>query len=340
MAERLQTVLDGMAVPPSTTLAVFHQDNAPWHLNTKGVTWTKASNKLKVCDISEPSTVAASGGSPEASALESLFTMVRSSGGSNTDVLSKLDMQRAVLVYNPSARMVFFHRAAAHADQYMHAHKAGNTFAARCYREGEFVRGGVRVAQTADDVRERRAIVKRVQTVYPCRIRTAAPGSLPVSLPAGSPLRIQTVYHAVPSLEVAMDICSSGFASLADLDPGFYGRGLYFTHDLMYAVRHYGSADASGYKAVIVAQVVYAQPYPVLPKEGPPPYAPAAQRPEQLMGSALAPRHDAHVVFVSPSKSCLPVGVEDWSSTADLYSEGTTRASTVEMGDAVMAALA
>jgi len=42
-------------------------------------------------------------------------------------------------------------------------------------------------------------------------------------------------------VEIAKQICSSGFAALSSLDAGFYGKGIYFTSSCCYATPYFGS---------------------------------------------------------------------------------------------------
>jgi hypothetical protein len=152
---------------------------------------------------------------------------------------------------------------------------------------------------------------------------------------------VHTVFHACRNLEIAKAVASGGFAALSTLDAGYFGQGLYFSHSLevgaldwlvdwcvnvhvcgvlraQYVVRHpdYGGVDGDGYKAVIVANLVYGNPYPVIASEGP-------HGAYTLEGRPMVPKHDIHVTFVRYCNGCLPVPEAQWGAD-DVYDEVMT----------------
>jgi len=58
-------------------------------------------------------------------------------------------------------------------------------------------------------------------------------------------VRVFLAFHVAPSEEVAQKILMGNFAILAELDPGFFGQGIYFTLDAQYALEEYGRGDAA-----------------------------------------------------------------------------------------------
>jgi len=59
---------------------------------------------------------------------------------------------------------------------------------------------------------------------------------------------------------IAWKICSSGFATLAVLDSGWYGSGIYFTSDARYALPYYGSKKQP---TVLIVFLIPGNIYPV-----------------------------------------------------------------------------
>ncbi|EGD76964.1 serine/threonine protein kinase [Salpingoeca rosetta] len=118
-----------------------------------------------------------------------------------------------------------------------------------------------------------------------------------------SNVRIQRVFHGVPSLEAAVGILGGEFAQLQTTDQGWYGSGFYFTPDLEYALAyarpcpgskvpkelHGLKLDGKGtFNVVLVCDVVYGNPYPVIDL--------------QHVGKTLVAGHDAHVVVTDFTK--------------------------------------
>jgi len=72
--------------------------------------------------------------------------------------------------------------------------------------------------------------------------------------------------HAIPMIQgtneqSALSICQNGFATVATLDEGFYGKGIYFTGDLEYASK-YAKETTKG-KVFLVALTLPGNPFPV-----------------------------------------------------------------------------
>ena len=67
-------------------------------------------------------------------------------------------------------------------------------------------------------------------------------------------MRVFLAFHVAPSEEVAHKILMGNFAILAELDPGFFGQGIYLTLDALYALEEYGRGDSA--VPVLVCAVV------------------------------------------------------------------------------------
>ena len=83
--------------------------------------------------------------------------------------------------------------------------------------------GEDKVEQTRSDIEWRQG-VKRLLDSRPDRLGT------------DGDVRVHTVFHACRDRATALRICAGGFWSLSLLDPGFYGKGLYFAGELDYAL--------------------------------------------------------------------------------------------------------
>lgn len=126
---------------------------------------------------------------------------------------------------------------------------------------------------------------------------------------------VHVVFHGCGSMRSAMEIAGGGFAALPKTDLGYFGAGLYFTHDLDYALS-YG-------RVVLVCLVCFGNPYPIteapfvepLPEDR----VDFLVNPAGFLGRALVSRHDAHVTFVrGPDFHPAPPGT--WGSSA-VFSE-------------------
>ena len=149
---------------------------------------------------------------------------------------------------------------------------------------------------------EEAAVLERVTLPASTAVRFLDPGL--VGADADPRIRIQRVFHGVPSLAVAHSILRGDFAALQKIDTGYYGAGLYFTPDLDYALKYArakflrlnelkSDADAfSGlgldadqtYRVVLACDVQYGNPFPTTSTA-------FADRP-------LVSGHDAHVAVV------------------------------------------
>ena len=146
---------------------------------------------------------------------------------------------------------------------------------------------------------ERVAVLERV--TLPAGQRYGLLNASEVGMADADPrVRIQRVFHGVPSLAVAHAILCGDFAALQKNDEGFFGTGFYFSpdldHVLMYATpcgadtapAAFGGLKLKGgkrYKVVLACDVQYGNPYPVLKKS-------------EFKGQPFAAGHDAHVAVV------------------------------------------
>ena len=164
-------------------------------------------------------------------------------------------------------------------------------------RTSGFDRGDKLIKDSAADTARREAIVEKLESDH---VNMAASW-----VPADNPVKVHVVYHAVRDEATAHKILDGGFAALQRLDPGWYGRGVYFSHSLRYPCTVYGARDDDGYKTVLACLVATGNPYPVVPKEGPSrgwgdaghPSDNVA-RPQSISNQPMATRHDAHVTYV------------------------------------------
>jgi hypothetical protein len=109
------------------------------------------------------------------------------------------------------------------------------------WHDATFKRGRHTLRQSADDIAERRAVMQRWRDAHACVLRRPRRGThVPpfigllgdVGDPACGVPRVHLVFHAVHSSDVAYKVFLQGFASLEKEDPGYFGRGVYFSHDL------------------------------------------------------------------------------------------------------------
>lgn len=114
------------------------------------------------------------------------------------------------------------------------------------------------------------------------------------------------VYHCCRSLEIAEKIFKGGFAALSTLDEGFYGRGIYFSHNFEYSAM-YGINFGTETFCVMTCAVVYGNPYPVIEK---PVKMTVDSSAISLMGRSCMPRYDAHVTIVSRKENYFPMPLE------------------------------
>jgi len=97
------------------------------------------------------------------------------------------------------------------------------------------------------------------------------------------------------SLDIALKICSTGFASLQRLDEGWYGKGMYGTPQAEYAWRVYRKNHKN--PVLLLAICALGHPYPVIHKDF---------KDDGLMGKSNVGSHDSHWVPIT-SKFKPPV---------------------------------
>lgn len=82
-----------------------------------------------------------------------------------------------------------------------------------------------------------------------------------------SDLKIIPLFHGVKSEDIAWKICDNGFANLSSLDEGWYGKGIYFTSNLQYALYYaqtYGTPNSNGEYSILLSYVLLGNSYPVI----------------------------------------------------------------------------
>mmetsp|Transcript_30339 Transcript_30339/g.61080 ORF Transcript_30339/g.61080 Transcript_30339/m.61080 type:complete len:505 (+) Transcript_30339:3-1517(+) len=139
--------------------------------------------------------------------------------------------------------------------------------------------------QSDKQVKERRFVMERLRQ-YTNRLEgSRLLDELLPSMPGLGHVGVYTVFHCCKDKATALTICSSGFAQLSTLDPGWYGQGLYFSFELDYATT-YAKGEA---KCVLVCEVAVGNIYPVTEHH---------ERTSSLMGRPPVPKYDAHLVLV------------------------------------------
>jgi len=93
--------------------------------------------------------------------------------------------------------------------------------------------------------------------------------------------------------QVAKSIAAKGFAALASLDEGFYGKGIYFTSYAMYTIPY---SIAKEEPAVIVALACLGNVYPVVEHH---------KRPGNFMGKAHVAGYQTHYVLTQKTGEVL-----------------------------------
>ena len=177
---------------------------------------------------------------------------------------------------------------------------------------------------------EEAAVLERVTLPASTAVRFLDPGL--VGADADPRIRIQRVFHGVPSLDVAHAILCGDFAALQTTDAGYFGSGLYFTPDLDYALRYADPSllevtslpEAFGgvglrvghrYQVVLACDVQYGNPYPVLDAD-------------ECNGQPFTPGHDAHVAVVRSPRGEELTAVKPFASSeewAEAEGDVTTR---------------
>jgi len=104
----------------------------------------------------------------------------------------------------------------------------------------------------------------------------------------GESLAVLPAVHGT-GYSVALAICSTGFASLSSLDSGWYGKGIYFTTYVAYALPYFSSKHDP---ALIISFIVPGNVYPVIEH-------PDAS--DNLQGKAMVNGYNSHYVLVQGS---------------------------------------
>jgi len=99
-----------------------------------------------------------------------------------------------------------------------------------------------------------------------------------------SPIKVLPLLHGT-GMNVAEGICSSGFASLALLDAGWFGQGMYFTTNSVYTLSYCGTREVP---VIILCFVIMGNVFPV-----------ASQT--DFYGKRLASGYNSHYVVTNPS---------------------------------------
>ena len=107
------------------------------------------------------------------------------------------------------------------------------------------------------------ATLERLKEVYPSRV--------PLSMQPSNddtPYQSLLVYHGFyETLEMAKHICECGFRDVGVRNEGWYGKGVYFTPDIDYALAYAKSARRQSTGAermiVIACELALFNPYPV-----------------------------------------------------------------------------
>lgn len=101
-----------------------------------------------------------------------------------------------------------------------------------------------------------------------------------------SDLKIIPLFHGAKSEDVAWKICDNGFANLSSLDDGWYGKGIYFTSNLRYAVYYaqtYGTPNSNGEYSILLSYVLLGNTYPVIE-------SPLSSSPDSMKGKPCVVR--------------------------------------------------
>jgi hypothetical protein len=246
------------------------------------------------------------------------------------------------LVMHQTASLAFFNAVKQLVFKYHDAHTAGSPFAPKWRSLSVPARKssaqGRSMMQTAAHVALRERVISRFASrAFGAGLRlpelaggSNEHGALLASMVADTNVRVVLGFHAFGGGDTVMNsILQGGFAALSKLDAGFYGQGLYFTTDLLYALGHYGPIyqDTDGMVSVLVCALAMGQPYPVIE----PPYDVEEGSDgwylPTLRGQPVVPPHDCHVVFVDGTQDApkpAETGGRDWEElegAGRLYSE-------------------
>ena len=229
--------------------------------------WTKhPGSRALVCSVE----LASSSHLPSAmqQLRDAASELVRAAGAANASFETDFPLLGVTAVSSRAAGASFARRLAEvsfRANQ-RDGWRGAGPFQAR-WDQPDFRRRGLHRDQTAEELAWRLRVAQRF-AADPWRSSPLCPWA-----------RVYTLFHACRSLEIALAICRGGFASLAMLDAGFYGQGIYLTGQLAYAAGVYGrqmrdeeraAGRGDGRITVLVCDVVVGNAYPVIEHpEGP-----------------------------------------------------------------------
>eukprot|EP00039_Didymoeca_costata_P017754 m.330721 g.330721 ORF g.330721 m.330721 type:complete len:1065 (+) comp16588_c0_seq13:909-4103(+) len=153
-------------------------------------------------------------------------------------------------------------------------------------------------------------------------LRTCYPSRLPSNMvpgPDDTPYQSLLVYHGLfGDVEHAKHVCKSGFRVIGIRNDGWFGNGVYYTPDLVYALAYANDAkDICGTKRAIVIglEIVLFNPSPVINKD--------------FEGRPIKNNADAHVAVVRHSNDLsvptVPIPPTEWDAP---NSSGSTPVST------------
>jgi len=117
---------------------------------------------------------------------------------------------------------------------------------------------------------------------------------------------ILAVVHGTDAKK-AWSVASSGFANLALLDEGFYGRGMYFSSSALYTLPYFSIKKDP---CILICFIIPGNPYPVI--EAP------SDKPN-LRGSHLTVGYQSH--FVTTLRNGLPFRAADFENNEKQYNE-------------------
>ena len=164
-----------------------------------------------------------------------LMHVAQSSGGNST-FQEHLDVRGVLTILKPRAVNTLATQLVAlsgRADPTNGWDGQGNPFR-RTWHLPVFERFGETVSQSPEEIRWREAASKRLLETY--RPVLASNSRCPWA-------SVYTVFHACRNVELAIQICQTGFAVLASRDAGYYSQGIYMTLDLDYAVEQVKHKD-------------------------------------------------------------------------------------------------
>jgi len=108
----------------------------------------------------------------------------------------------------------------------------------------------------------------------------------------------ETIFPAFSggSMESSSRISASGFGLLKVTDEGYYGKGVYFTTSVSYALR-FSRRTPNGTVPLILALVLPGKPFPVIEAPYGPDHKPS---PNSFLGQPCKTGYDSHYTIVEP----------------------------------------